>query len=114
MKSAVGILSLLLPLVAGAGTAGDHPNHRWPVTVMQSTVSPEALRNPNSDSGHLTQLGVKSLQEALAHPKPAPRKNLLQFDLNHRVRLALVSAPRWTLDRRDPPSLDVPLISLRW
>jgi hypothetical protein len=64
--------------------------------------------------GFSTEGAVRSLRETLAQPVPPARRSLLQIDLTRRVRLAVLTTPRWTTEARGGRVLGVSLLSLRW
>ena len=109
-------VGLLLPLIAGAqGTTAAKPSHVWPVTVVASAVTPLPREFIASASLNFSNEGaVRSLQQALAQPVPPARRSLVQFDLTRRVRLAVLTAPRWSTDVRGRRMLVVSLLGLRW
>ena len=116
MRIAAALLVLLIPLaLRGAGEKKQpDPNHAWPVAAAAAPRAPAAVPFAGyPDSGRLMNRSVQELKAALAQPA-GPRQSLCHLDLNPRVRLAVVSRPRWDRSVLGRASLHVPIFSLRW
>jgi len=116
MRIAAAFLVLLIPLaLRGAeGKTQPDPNHAWPVAAAAAPTAPDAVPFASyPDTGKLMHKSMQDLKAALAEPPP-PRQSLYHLDLNPRMRLALVSRPRWDQSVLGRASLHVPLLSLRW
>ncbi|HTT57308.1 MAG TPA: hypothetical protein VMF63_09370 [Opitutaceae bacterium] len=116
MRIAAAILVLLIPLaLRGAGEKKQpDPKHVWPVAATAAPASPAAVPFASyPDTGQLMNRSVQDLRATLAEPA-APRQSLDHFDLSPRVRLAMMSRPRWDQSVLGRASLHVPVFSLRW
>ena len=116
MRIAAAILVLLIPLaLRGAGEKKQpDPNHIWPVAATAAPPAPAAVAFASfPDTGKLMERSVQELKAVLAEPA-APRPSLYHLDLSPRVRLALLSRPRWDRSVLGRASLHVPVFSLRW
>ncbi len=114
------IACLLLPLAAAAqtpsGTMGSHgkapePPHRWPVAAAAQSPTPAAQLAPANDATALKS-AVHALQRYEMQPPPPPR-SVAHVRLSRRVRLAMLTYPRWSTMPHSPPTLSASLFSLR-
>lgn len=115
MRRVAWLVGLLVPLIlrGAEGTRPAAPVHDWPVAAaaQPAPVLRDFVAAP--DTGRLTDHAVQSLKQILAQPV-APRRNLVQVDLNRRVRLAIVSVPKWTREVSGRHLMCIPLLSLQW
>ena len=116
MRIAAAFLVLLIPLaLRGAGEKKQpDPSHVWPVAATAAPTKPAAVPFASyPDTGKLMTRSVQDLKAALAEPA-APRQSLYHLDLSPRVRVAVLSRPRWDQSVLGHASLHVPVFSLRW
>ncbi len=114
MRRVAWLAGLLLPLIlrGAEGKAPAPPTHVWPAAAAQPAP---ALRDfvPSPSTGKLTDKAVQSLKQILSQPAP-PQQSLVQIDLNRRVRLAILSVPRWVPEVSGRHLTCVPVLSLEW
>jgi hypothetical protein len=100
MRRAACILGMLLLPLMVQGTEG-----------KTAPVRREFV--PYRVTARLTDHSAQTLKALLAQPPPA-RRNLVQVNLNRRVRLAFFSTPQWTREVSGRHVACVPILSLQW
>jgi hypothetical protein len=115
MRRVACLAGLLLPLLlrGAEGTAPANPAHAWPLAAAAEPAPPPHDFLAYPATGQLLDRTGLTLKQALAQSAP-PRPSLLQIDLNRKVRLAIVTAPRWNVGVRGRARLCVSLLGLPW